>query len=41
MGKLLQCPIVQPEGKFGALEFNKENLVKDFKEKPKGDGLMD
>lgn len=37
-GKIATMSIVQPEGKFGALEFNKENLVKDFKEKPKGDG---
>ena len=30
--------IVQPEGKYGSLKFDKNNLVQDFKEKPKGDG---
>jgi len=29
---------VQPEGRFGALEIGKENLVNSFMEKPKGDG---
>ena len=40
-GKIATMSIVQPEGKFGALEFNKENLVKDFKEKTKRRWLMD
>ncbi|MFL5752824.1 MAG: glucose-1-phosphate cytidylyltransferase [Bacteroidia bacterium] len=29
---------VQPEGKFGGIEFNEDGLVSNFKEKPKGDG---
>ena len=28
----------QPDGRFGALSINKENMVEEFKEKPKGDG---
>jgi len=29
---------VQPEGRFGAIEINENNQVKNFQEKPKGDG---
>jgi len=29
---------VQPEARFGALEFSGENAIKSFNEKPKGDG---
>jgi glucose-1-phosphate cytidylyltransferase len=29
---------VQPEGRFGALNFDKKNQIKDFKEKPKAEG---
>lgn len=29
---------VQPSGRFGALEFSSQNLVKGFQEKPQGDG---
>ena len=37
-GKIGTMTIVQPEGKYGSLKFDNNNLVKDFKEKPKGDG---
>ena len=36
-GKIGTMSVVQPAGKFGALEFNDEKLVTNFKEKPKGD----
>jgi len=36
--KMGTMTIVQPEGKYGSLKFDDENLVQDFKEKPKGDG---
>ena len=36
--KLLTITSVQPEGKFGALEIDKDNNVTSFNEKPKGDG---
>ena len=36
--KLLTITSVQPEGKFGALEIDKQNKVTSFNEKPKGDG---
>jgi glucose-1-phosphate cytidylyltransferase len=29
---------VQPEGRFGALDISENNKVREFKEKPKGDG---
>jgi len=29
---------VQPEGRFGSIDFSDENRVERFKEKPKGDG---
>lgn len=37
-GKLLTMTSAQPDGRFGALEIDKNNQVKEFKEKPKGDG---
>lgn len=36
-GKLCTMTAVQPEGRFGGMTFDKEGLVKTFKEKPKGD----
>ena len=37
-GKLCTLTAVQPLGRFGALNFEDQNLVKSFMEKPKGDG---
>ena len=37
-GKNMTITAVQPEGRFGALEIDKENQVLAFQEKPKGDG---
>jgi len=37
-GKSMTITAVQPEGRFGALEIDKENQVLAFQEKPKGDG---
>lgn len=37
-GKIATMTVVQPEGKFGALEVDNNGLVTTFKEKPKGDG---
>jgi len=37
-GKALTMTSVQPEGRFGALEIEKDGQVSTFKEKPKGDG---
>ena len=37
-GKLLTMTSAQPDGRFGALEIDKNNQVKEYKEKPKGDG---
>ncbi len=37
-GKVLTMMSAQPEGRFGALEFQKDGCVTEFKEKPKGDG---
>jgi glucose-1-phosphate cytidylyltransferase len=37
-GKALSITSAQPDGRFGALEINENNKVKEFKEKPKGDG---
>ena len=37
-GKTLTMMSAQPDGKFGALEIDKNNRVIEFKEKPKGDG---
>lgn len=38
--KLLTMSAVQPDGRFGALEIDKNNMISAFKEKPKGDGAM-
>lgn len=37
-GKLLTMTSAQPDGRFGALDIDDHNQVKEFKEKPKGDG---
>lgn len=37
-GKVLTMMSAQPEGRFGALEFQEDGCVTEFKEKPKGDG---
>jgi len=37
-GKIGTMTAVQPAGRFGALDLSEDNLVKAFKEKPKGDG---
>jgi len=37
-GKLMTMTSAQPEGRFGALNINKNNQVTTFEEKPKGDG---
>jgi glucose-1-phosphate cytidylyltransferase len=37
-GKLCTVTSVQPSGRFGALNLDKENNVRSFLEKPKGDG---
>jgi len=37
-GKLLTMTSAQPEGRFGALQIDKDSQVSTFKEKPKGDG---
>ena len=37
-GKLLTMTSAQPDGRFGALDIDDNNKVKEFKEKPKGDG---
>jgi glucose-1-phosphate cytidylyltransferase len=37
-GKLVTLTAVQPSGKFGALQIDKNNAVTSFSEKPKGDG---
>lgn len=37
-GKTLTITSVQPEGRFGALDIDGSNQVKQFMEKPKGDG---
>jgi glucose-1-phosphate cytidylyltransferase len=36
--KIATMTSIQPEGRFGALEINKDHLVTKFVEKPKGDG---
>lgn len=36
--KVASMAVVQPEGKFGALEADTNGMVLNFKEKPKGDG---
>ena len=37
-GKAMTMTSAQPDGRFGALNINKNNQVQEFKEKPKGDG---
>ena len=37
-GKLMTLTSAQPDGRFGALDIDKNDLVKSFKEKPMGDG---
>ncbi len=37
-GKIGTMTSVQPEGRFGAVDFDKNNRVNSFMEKPKGDG---
>ena len=37
-GKALTMTSAQPDGRFGALDIGENNQVKEFKEKPKGDG---
>lgn len=37
-GKLLTMTSIQPEGRFGVVESDKNGLVSAFKEKPRGDG---
>jgi glucose-1-phosphate cytidylyltransferase len=37
-GKLMTMTSAQPDGRFGALNIDKNNKVVEFKEKPKGDG---
>jgi glucose-1-phosphate cytidylyltransferase len=39
-GKKATLTAVYPPGRFGALDLDKKNKVKTFKEKPKGDGAM-
>jgi glucose-1-phosphate cytidylyltransferase len=37
-GKIATVTAVQPEARFGGIEFGPGNVVQSFKEKPKGDG---
>jgi glucose-1-phosphate cytidylyltransferase len=37
-GKAATVTTVQPEGRFGALDIDVDNTIKNFEEKPKGDG---
>ena len=37
-GKIATMTIIQPDGKFGSLEFDKDQKITQLKEKPKGDG---
>lgn len=37
-GKIATMTVVQPDGKYGSLEFDSDQKVTHFKEKPKGDG---
>ncbi len=37
-GKLATVTMVQPEGRFGALDIDEKGSIKSFQEKPKGDG---
>ena len=36
--KLATMSVVQPQGRFGVVEIEKNNLIKNFSEKPRGDG---
>ena len=36
--KMVSMAIVQPEGRFGAIKFDENQIVTNFQEKPKGDG---
>lgn len=38
-GKAITVTAAQPEGRFGALDIGENNIVKTFKEKPRGDGV--
>lgn len=38
-GKAITITAAQPEGRFGALDIGENNIVKTFKEKPRGDGV--
>jgi len=38
-GKKITMTAVQPDGRYGALTFNENDLVTNFMEKPQGDGL--
>ncbi|MDD2366395.1 MAG: glucose-1-phosphate cytidylyltransferase [Desulfuromonadaceae bacterium] len=38
-GKLATVTSIQPVGRFGAIDLTDDNIVRGFKEKPKGDGL--
>jgi len=37
-GKLVTATAIQPEARFGGMEIGEDGLVRNFKEKPKGDG---
>lgn len=37
-GKAVTMTSAQPDGRFGALDVGMDNIVKEFKEKPRGDG---
>ena len=37
-GKIATVSAIQPEARFGGMELGEEGIVKNFKEKPKGDG---
>lgn len=39
-GKQATLTAVYPPGRFGALNIRKDNLIRSFREKPKGDGAM-
>ena len=39
-GKLMTMTSSQPEGRFGSLNISSDNQVKEFYEKPKGDGAL-
>ena len=39
-GKLATLSAVYPPGRFGALEIDNNNVILDFKEKPRGDGAL-